>query len=277
MNSPKSPADEFRQQRHEFILAYYDMATKDLDRHLKIGWQSIAVIGGAIGSLVLGEEGKLPIPFAVTLAILVSSWGLANILDANYWAIRAIGFLSNVEAVYFSDEDRRAFNPYLGHHPPLKLMNSLKHQFNAVFFFVILSFLYYIFKIAENTGLRQGLGKFLDYSFVEFLAWELPLYAACGLAVLQVRFWRRRVRDYREFVTGSPGPGLVKARSTYRGVDLLPLDEGLVIQPDKVQEGTTKKIDTLLSNLNSLVRLVYGAAIGMTFVLFVLALKYSTG
>jgi hypothetical protein len=130
---PPDPTAEYRRQRHEFILHYYDMATKDLDRHLKVGWETIAIVAGAIATLSIAPE-RLPVPLAVTTSLVILFWGMLHLLDANYWAVRAIAFLANVEAIYFSKEDRRHIHPYVGWHPSFKLLNSLKHQLGDVLY-----------------------------------------------------------------------------------------------------------------------------------------------
>src|SRR5439155_17623354 len=59
---PSADRKEFRDQRHEFILQYYQMSVEDLGRHLGIGWQTIASVVGVMASLSVAEQGQLPIP-----------------------------------------------------------------------------------------------------------------------------------------------------------------------------------------------------------------------
>ncbi len=93
------------------------MATPDLDRHLKAGRQTIAVLAGGAAILTAGHDGKIGLPIAVTIALISAFWGILTVIDANYWSLRVIAFLANVEAVYFSAQDRAYFNRYIGHHP----------------------------------------------------------------------------------------------------------------------------------------------------------------
>jgi hypothetical protein len=46
-------------------------------------------------------------PVATTIALASACGGALFVIDANYWSLRAIGFLANVEAIYFSAEDRK--------------------------------------------------------------------------------------------------------------------------------------------------------------------------
>ncbi len=151
---------EFRQQKHEFILHYYDMATKDLDRHLKIGWQTIVVLGTSIATLSLGFKGDLPIPVAMIINLLLLAWCANNIIDANFWSLRAIAFLANVEAVYFRKDERKCFNMYAGEHPPWHMMESLGNLARLILILACLTLTcygYYAFdpNFAGARGIRD--------------------------------------------------------------------------------------------------------------------------
>lgn len=275
MTAAHSAQEQFRQQRHEFILRYYGMAIADLDRHLKIGWQSIAIIGAAVASLSLGEGDNLPLPVAVTIAIILCFWGMANVLDANYWAVRAIAFLANVEANYLTEEDRSAFNPYLGKHPPVKLMDSLKIQNRSILLFGFLSLAYYVYKISEDGGIFSGIEKFSEYNFVEFLMWEFPIYMTVFVLALILHMRQKRVQDYRNFVIGSPGPGILKRRWSFRTVNLENIDEHEMIPPGMVQHSNVEKIDKDLRRWGVAVELWDFLAVMIAEVLLSLAVIYS--
>lgn len=211
---------EIREQRHDFIKEYYKMATADLDRHLKVSWQTIAVVAGGVVSISLAQEGKLPIPFAVSAALGVALWGLWNIIDGNYWSIRAIAFLANVESIYFAEEDRRNFNPYAGFHPPYKLLDSLKYQFLVVLLYFVLIVCYFVWRI---FGIDYGvfIGKFVKLDVVTIGFWMLPIITAAFGTWYTIRIWVTRIDDYLRFVEQAPGPGMVKTLPVDRSVDLV--------------------------------------------------------
>ncbi|MDX2008143.1 MAG: hypothetical protein SFU83_23105 [Meiothermus sp.] len=211
-------------QRHEFILHYYNMSIADLTRHLGIGWQTIATVAGSVALLSFGQKGELPIPIAVAAAIFVASWGVLNVMDANYWAVRAIAFLSNVEAIYFAHNERRFFNPYAGEHPPLKLLNSLKYQFFAASGFVLIANVFYIDRVwkAGGSSLAGLLEKRASEDTWTLMFWSLPVLATLWLFYNAVGLQRRRVSNYHDFVSKSPGPGMIlefneKGESMKRG------------------------------------------------------------
>jgi hypothetical protein len=166
---------EIRAQRHDFIKEYYKMATSDLDRHLKAGWQTIAVLAGGAAILTAGHDGKIGLPIAVTIALISAFWGALTVIDANYWSLRAIAFLANVEAVYFSAEDRRYFNPYVGYHPSLKLLNSLRYMFWLCVLFgamALLSLLWEIWRTYPTAALIWAHVK--SMKSLAFFLWSIP-------------------------------------------------------------------------------------------------------
>lgn len=216
---------EVRAQRHDFIKEYYKMATVDLDRHLKAGWQTIAVLAGGAAILTAGHDGKIGLPIAVSIALISAFWGVLTVVDANYWSIRAIAFLSNVEAVYFSAQDRASFNPYVGHHPSFKLMNSLRYMFWLCVLFGIAAFLSLIWEISRaypNATLIWMHVK--SMGSLQFLLWSIPFLVGAWGWVWVVVVYRKRMQDYYEFSTGSPGPGVRLTILPLRHVTLESID-----------------------------------------------------
>ena len=239
------PASEFRSQRHEFILHYYEMATKDLERHLQMGWQTIATAAGAIVTLSAGQQGYLPIPVAVFTAFLVCFWGLDNVIDANYWANRAIAFLANVEAVYFYKDEQSVFNPYAGLHPPYKLMDSLKVQFQAVVGIVIATIIFFVIHIAQRTSNFSTFGVTVSKgSYIKVGIWLTPVLLFVALLYRTLSQWKGRVSDYLRFVKESPGPGMLKNRSDYRQLDpKTATNAPAVVSGDELQKYVREKLE----------------------------------
>lgn len=237
---------EFRGQRHDFILHYYNMAVKDLDRHLLIGWQTIAVVAGAAASLSLGYKGDLPVPIAVVVTVVVLCWGMLNIIDANFWALRAIAFLANVEAVYFRESDRQFFNPYAGKHPRYELLRTLAYQA-----WLILALL----AVAVVFAIWSG----LDYGSVteprDVLLWSLSLWFLLGGIWVIFTSWRRQLGGYRRFVKDSPGPGMIKAPGVVRPVDFSrEVDPAAVTGGEEIQREVLERLDTGLRTLDIVAR-----------------------
>lgn len=202
---------EIRSQRHDFIKEYYKMATLDLDRHLKAGWQTIAVLGGGAAILSAGHDGKIGIPIASTIALIAAVWGGLTIIDANFWSLRAIAFLSNVEAIYFSAEDRKIFNPYIGKHPKYKLLDSLNYLFWLCASFglaVILNLFWTVMNYYPTWS--SMVSHIFKMPTEKYLIWFLPLIVALWGSYWTFCAWQTRFADYIKFSEDSPGPGVRK-------------------------------------------------------------------
>jgi hypothetical protein len=213
--------EKYKERRHAFILQYYAMAVRDLDRHLGIGWQSIALVAGTVAAISLGEKGDLPVPVAVSGALAVGFWGMLNILDADYWATRAIAFLANVEAVYLSEEDRSVFNPYIGRHPPFKMLDSLRYQFSAVVAFICITLVYFAWKVLVNAGGLTPISHLVAIRpWYQLLFWSLPILVVAVFSAQVILSRYTRVRNYLSFVVDCPGPGMAATRQSMRDVAL---------------------------------------------------------
>jgi len=154
---------------------------------------------------------------------VVLFWGLWNILDADFWALRAIAFLANVEAVYFYDEDTKVFNPYAGRHPPYTMIGSLKAQFIALMFLIGFAQMFFLVKVGERVGnnFARIPRRIPELSHLTIAHWLLPLVSFMILLAVTTWMRRRRLRGYLGFVQDCPGPGMVKDRTKFRRTDLI--------------------------------------------------------
>ena len=221
------------------------MATADLDRHLKGGWQAIAVLAGGAAILTAGHDGKIGLPIAISFGLSSAFWGAATVMDANYWSLRAIAFLANVEAIYFSKQDRKYFNPYVGIHPEFKLMNSLRYVFFACIVFAILCIGGLLW---EKRGELVSASRFVNVvrskHFAELLLWSLPFFVILWGSVLLLKIYRKRLRDYRDFSSNAPGPGIRTEEHVFRHVTLQALSgaESPTVE-ENVQENNILKLN----------------------------------
>src|SRR5262249_20555830 len=136
-----------------------------------------------------------------------------------YWANRAIGFLANVEAVYFSEQDREVYNPYLGKHPPYRMIDSLRYQLYASVTIALLVIAYFINEVVARAagGLWTHLRK---TDFMIIMLWSLPFLVIVAFSSILAHTQTGRINGYLDFVLKSPGPGLVKRRESARGAAL---------------------------------------------------------
>jgi hypothetical protein len=250
------------------------MATVDLDRHLKGGWQAIAVLAGGVAILTAGHDEKIGLPIAISFALLSAFWGAATVMDANYWSLRAIAFLSNVEAIYFSSQDRRRFNPYIGFHPPFKLMNSLRYVFIACVTFAIICIGDLLWERRNDlASVKQLLAVIRSKPPAELLLWSMPLLVlAWGFALL-AHIQLKRLKDYRKFSSESPGPGIRTQEDVFRHVTLQALaGEQLPWVELNLQEDNIRKMNDFEPTASALWFVALGLAIVTTITLVVVAI-----
>lgn len=221
-------------QRHDFLLKYYDMAVKDLERHLKFGVDSISVLAAVVGSIIAAESGDVPAPLALVFALLALLWGAWTLTSANYWAIRAIAFLANVEAFYFSKEDRKSLNRYVGTHPPYHFIDSLgghAAMFTTLFVVVVLWGAYLLSGAVE---VADSISSMLtgNRSNIFWIAFSV---LAVVVGTLGVHRYLDRMMEYKKFVEESPGPGLANALSDIPGATGVFADSASFENPTSIQ------------------------------------------
>lgn len=249
------------------------MAVKDLERHLQMGWQTIVTAAGAIATLSAGQQGYLPIPVAVSTAFIVCFWGINNVVDANFWALRAIAFLANVEAVYFYKDEQTVFNPYAGEHPPYRLMDSLKVQFYAVVSIAFVTIMFFVAHIAQRTAnFSTFRANLATGSYVKAGMWLVPLLLFVILLNYTLTQWKRRVSDYLYFVKASPGPGMLTNRNQYRLLDpkAAPLTAPAVVSGNDLQERVRKELNKSLKQWNKLLPWIHRASLVIIIALIIL-------
>jgi hypothetical protein len=220
--------------------------------------------------LTAGHDGKIGLPIAVAIALISAFWGVLTVIDANYWSLRAIAFLANVEAVYFSAEDRRYFNPYVGYHPSLKLLNSLRYMFWLCILFgamAVLSLLWEISRTYPTAALIWAHVK--SMKSLAFFLWSIPFLVGAWGWVWVIAVYRKRIQDYYQFSVGSPGPGVRLTVLPLRHVTLEPIEGEPPIQTEnatnaemqrKLQE--RERLWRALGYLSAVVAFIFTVAVG---------------
>jgi hypothetical protein len=167
------------------------------------------------------------------------------VIDANFWSLREIAFLSNVEAVYFSKQDRRYFNPYIGYHPPFKLMNSLWYFFWACMILSVICMSDSLWeRRADLVSLSRFIGAIQSKGPVELLLWAMPPFVFAWGLFLIADVQLKRLKEYREFTTSSPGPGIRAQDDLFRHVTLQSLSGcGMPVVEHDVQSANILAMD----------------------------------
>jgi hypothetical protein len=172
----------------------------DIDRHHKIVWQTIGVLVGAFAVLALIEKNVISIDIATGLIVLLASWVVAHVYDSNYWYNRNLVIIANIERQFLLVEDLKNIHYYFGKH---RNKNSIQTSLKIQIYFclaVIILFLVYHFSKSIYPGLR------LEFTFDNLSLQKAIPYCALLLGLGFICWIRKkRIKDYMEFLTNSPG------------------------------------------------------------------------
>ncbi len=174
----------------------YDQMFNDIDAHLKVVWQSIAVVVGAFAIFSLVEKKVISIDVASTLVVVITAWLLANLIDAGYWYNRNLVIIANIERDFLRDTDLREIHYYFGsHRPKNKMFSHLRIQFA---FGVAIGIAVVLWHFLERVlpALRQALFD---------PAAAIPYAVMAAAVIYLIRLRRYGDRKYQEFVQNSPG------------------------------------------------------------------------
>jgi hypothetical protein len=170
----------------------------DIDRHIIVVWQSIGVVVGSFAIMALVEKRVLSLDFAASLLVLVCSWSIALLLDANYWYNRNLCIVANIERLFLNKDDLRHVHYYFGKHRPNNKMISTFVPQLYLALGVIGIVLVYHFMLRVRPGLGLSLCNFS-------VACALPYIVAAVSTLFLLGRRRRRKKDYAEFLKNSPG------------------------------------------------------------------------
>lgn len=104
MKEPVAISEEARQKlRSEFLLAMYKAMWDNINRHITVLWQAVAVLGATFGvAFFAGRDTatwqQSPVfDLAAGLMIALSCWLVAHAIDASRWFNRNIQIIANIE------------------------------------------------------------------------------------------------------------------------------------------------------------------------------------
>ncbi|MEO1333711.1 MAG: hypothetical protein AAFV32_09365 [Myxococcota bacterium] len=212
---------------------------------MKFGIETISVLAGSVGLFSLGCENKLPLLLATLIALGLCAWGLFHLRDANYWSLRAIAFLANVEAIYFKKKDQVRLNAYAGLHPPFKLMNTFKFQVWLIWFVsASLNVAFFVIRADVRGPGGRSPWEGIVFVFLEDIQSGVVIVASAIAGLLLTKNAWGRSKDYENFVTSSPGPGLLTADHIARDVSFVEEDSTGETDADSPNKRQTKALES---------------------------------
>lgn len=182
--------------RSDFLIAVYNQMMGDINRHIIVVWQSVAVLVSAFAAWSLIEKSIISLDIAVSLIIGIAIWLIGNVYDAAYWYNRNLVIIANIERQFLRQEDLKEIHYYFGaHRKASAMLTHLKLQ----------------------LGLAVGVAGFVFalHLFDSFVpAWKadglaVKNFIPLGLIIGGGLFWGRCHRitqtKYKEFLQNSPG------------------------------------------------------------------------
>src|SRR5258708_23512356 len=149
-------------RRDEFLKSMYGEMWGNINRHLTVSWQAVAVLTGGFALFFgLAERQAIPIDGAAALMLLITAWQLCHVYDANTWFNRNLGIVANIERQFLTRRDAREIEFYFTeqHRAPGSLVGHLKVQRDFAIGVAALVLLIHFFT-RVLPGLRSPWGSF---------------------------------------------------------------------------------------------------------------------
>lgn len=97
--------DTPKRDKSDFLIAWYDILWRNIDRSMTGMWQILAPITVVGTGLWAVSEGHLPIWLGGSGILLIIFWAINLTIDLNSWHRRNLYLLTSVERRFLDDED----------------------------------------------------------------------------------------------------------------------------------------------------------------------------
>lgn len=184
--------------RKDFLIQMYNQLSSEIDRHIRIIWQTVGLLISAFAIFALVEKNILPIDLAASILILVSGLSLAIIIESNYWYNRNLVIIANIEKQFLLESDTRDIHNYFASH---RRNNAYLDMMiiQIVFILILLGIvILYHFSVQVYPFIKMKNLVFAPMKTVPYIVITI------GSIVLKY-FHKKRVNDYNNFLENSPG------------------------------------------------------------------------
>src|SRR5579862_1199611 len=187
------PAD-----RSDFLLKMYDQMFNDINTHILVVWQSVAVVVGAFAVFAIVEKAVISVDLALVLIVLLCGWLLAHLYDASYWYNRNLVIIANIERQFLLATDLRHIHYYFGkHRSSSAMLTHLKIQYILGTTIAALFLLFHFL-----TRILPGIGApWANFEAQRTIPYLVVAICAVWLSILR----SNRQSAYKEFLKNSPG------------------------------------------------------------------------
>lgn len=188
--------------RKEFLIHMYNQMFNDINRHIMVIWQSIAVLIGAFALFSFVEKGIISVDLAVSFIIVIVFWLFAMIYDSSYWYNRNLAIIANIERQFLTQNDLKEIHYYFGkHRKSNSLLRHLKIQMLLGVMICVVIIIYHISVRVIIAIENYNVNKIIHFD--DLLKMILPyILILIGIPLLYL-FKKQREKDYEEFIKNS--------------------------------------------------------------------------
>ena len=179
--------------RTALLLQMYRRRFDDIDRHIRVVWQSTGSVVGVFALFALVERGTVSMDLAVSIVVLMNAWSSAQVIDASYWYNRNSVIATNIEREFLRAEDTVLIHGYfLTHRAGNAMISYLRIQLWLAGVLAALVLLFHALALASGRAPVENTAP-------------LP-YLVAGFAIVVLHLFQSRAdAKYLGFLRASPG------------------------------------------------------------------------
>lgn len=193
--------------RDQFLIAMYNEMWENINRHILVVWQSVAVLGGAFAALMLAEKQTVPLDYSATIVVLVAAWQIAHVVDASWWFSRNLRIVTNIERQFLRPSDEQEIHCFFKKH---RDPSMLEHQKIQCAFGLLATTVVLLYHFDERV--RPGLSSSIE-NFESGRA--LPYVAAIICGGLLYVLHRHARNAYEKLEKDSPGKAKASSETSF--------------------------------------------------------------
>lgn len=184
--------------REQLLLRMYDQMYNDINRHIMVSWQAIALVAGSFALLSFGLEGTIPFDIAIAILVALAGWMMHHVYDSSYWYNRNLVIITNIEKEFLDREDLKKIHPYFSAFRKNNKMISHLRIHRNLGALITLLILGYHFYLRILPGMRAD-----DWVFDPLRA--LPYLILMVVVGALISFRNDRNGDYNDFINKAKG------------------------------------------------------------------------
>lgn len=194
-------------KRKEFLLHLFDKVWDDISSTIKVIWQSIVILLGAIATIIFTKANIIPITTAYSIAIIAVIWILAHVENASYLFNRNLVMIANIERQFLNEDDSEQIHFYFITHRPAKMVPHFKLQYYFLITTAFCLLAYY-----SSVKIFPFFKNFPNASFYHYFFSPIyfPYLIAITGGVFIFCFRNKNIKKYNEFKELSPGKSIDK-------------------------------------------------------------------